>query len=367
MNLLFYTPVSLYYGSGFEEWLKKVSGVLNNKARISIACSSIGKETARWNEKTVKENYQYAEDVYFLQCFNIFSIIHPLTPLSIFRLYNLIKEIDVVYFNCAFFLHDIVLILITKLAGKKIIFGFHAPILFDNFFHNFYFKTVTFFLLKFVDAIHVNNASDKNLLLKVTKKTIFLIPNFLPKTEFPKKNCNNFNGQYVFAGRYDYQKGIDLIIKAILLVLLKNKKVKFIFFGKGSMIDLLKKLETNFPKNVFISGHELNKDKIYDGRKFVLLPSRQETFSMIPLEAMSRGIPVITTHTHGQIDVVSDKKDGFFMKEISAEALANTILEAEKIDKRTYHQISKNAREKIFKNYTEDSFVPKFLEMIYAV
>jgi glycosyltransferase involved in cell wall biosynthesis len=64
----------------------------------------------------------------------------------------------------------------------------------------------------------------------------------------------------------------------------------------------------------------------YRQSNVLVFPSANEGFGMVLLEAMSSGLPVITTDRTGGPDVITDGKDGFVVPASDADALAEKIL-----------------------------------------
>lgn len=139
----------------------------------------------------------------------------------------------------------------------------------------------------------------------------------------------------LFAGRLEYEKGVDIVIQAIEY-LVKNQgceDVQFDFIGKGDELyveTLKQKLHGNnlikYTRFLgFIRREELiNQYKNYD---ISLFPSlSREGLPMTIIESMSQGVPVIASDIGGPNDIITNGKNGFLIPSGDAIALANAIL-----------------------------------------
>ncbi|MDY6965921.1 MAG: glycosyltransferase family 4 protein [Halobacteriota archaeon] len=104
----------------------------------------------------------------------------------------------------------------------------------------------------------------------------------------------------LFTGRMTEQKGPDILIEAIPSVLKVFPDVKFVFAGNGHMTDYLKHRAWALGVSDackflgYIPENELN--ELYKTSDLVCVPSRNEPFGIVVLEAWSAGKPVVVTH-----------------------------------------------------------------------
>jgi glycosyltransferase involved in cell wall biosynthesis len=112
----------------------------------------------------------------------------------------------------------------------------------------------------------------------------------------------------LFLGRLTYQKGPDLMLEAIPNVLRDYPNAKFIFSGDGDMRGNLENRarQLNLSHAVKFTGYvPLNeKDNLLKACDFLVVPSRNEPFGIVVLEAWSCGKPVIATHGTGAGEIV---------------------------------------------------------------
>src|SRR4030042_4949384 len=103
----------------------------------------------------------------------------------------------------------------------------------------------------------------------------------------------------LFLGRLTYQKGPDLMLEAIPNVLKDYPNAKFIFAGDGDMRCNLENRarQLNLGHAVKFTGYVslTEKANLLKACDFLVVPSRNEPFGIVLLEAWSCGKPVIAT------------------------------------------------------------------------
>jgi glycosyltransferase involved in cell wall biosynthesis len=112
----------------------------------------------------------------------------------------------------------------------------------------------------------------------------------------------------LFVGRITYQKGPDLLLEAVPDVLKDFPNAKFIFVGDGDMKAHLENRarQLNIDHAVKFTGYISDQDKtnLYKACDCVVVPSRNEPFGIVVLEAWACGKPVIVIHGTGAGEIV---------------------------------------------------------------
>lgn len=328
MKILFYTPVKLVSGGGCERWHCDVTNSLKKQFRfnVEIVSGNLGEE--HWPEKYLKAQLQginYLQLDYLI----LFGILIP-TPAVFLTLLRKFKQADVVHFIHGFAGQDILMFVLKLLTGKKIVVGHHAPIFYSNKFHNYYMKFVSRHLLNLFDAHQTLNRQDKEFFEKKWNiKNVHFIPSGVRVEKFLKvKRVKHSGLVFVSVGRYSIQKGFDLALKAIVKfnAKLKNNQAKFFFAGGGGLKSLIQSY-AKIHKNIIDLGYLKYEQlpRLYAKSDIYFLPSREEPFGLVLIEAWSCGIPVLATKTEGPKDMLQPNMSGWFIKSIDVEEIYKSI------------------------------------------
>ncbi len=117
------------------------------------------------------------------------------------------------------------------------------------------------------------------------------------------------------AGRMSLQKGMDMLVEAIPMVLASYPEVKFIISGSGPEKDNVVRIANEIGiQDSIIFLDTLPRPKYIDLMRscdIVAVPSRNEPFGIIILEAWAAGKPVVTTTSGGPREFVWHNVNGF--------------------------------------------------------
>ncbi len=179
-------------------------------------------------------------------------------------------------------------------------------------------------------------------------------------------------------GRLTPMKGFDTLIKACSELHKKNIKHKLIIVGFGPDKDLLINLSNNFgiqhsvEFRDYCSPEEV-KNLLYSSDLFVLaakFDTNKKTQDGIPvaiMEAMSIGLPVITTRTSGIPELINDNTNGFLVNPDDPLDLAKKIEEVLNISGNRLCDIVKNARLKIETDFNLVKLTNELKELVASV
>lgn len=119
----------------------------------------------------------------------------------------------------------------------------------------------------------------------------------------------------LFSGRMVYQKGPDLLVEAIPHVLRYHPSAKFVFVGDGGMRgaveDRARRMGVGHATRFlgYLGGWKLV--DLYKACETVCVPSRNEPFGIVILEAWSAGKPVVASSNGGPGEIIWHDVTGF--------------------------------------------------------
>ncbi len=140
-------------------------------------------------------------------------------------------------------------------------------------------------------------------------------------TRVPKED-NVF--RVIYAGGMSLQKGTHYLLEAFASLQLKNAELLLVGSLSDEMKPFFKKYEGSYRWVGHVPQPELYKH--YSQGSVFVMPSLQEGFAVVQLQAMACGLPLICTTNTGGEDVVEEGKSGFVVPIRDPRTLAEKIL-----------------------------------------
>lgn len=186
-------------------------------------------------------------------------------------------------------------------------------------------------ITKMANACIVSSTKAKEKLLawKVPSEKIFIslltedISRYqnVPRTPVP--------GQILYVGSMVKRKGLDLLINALPFV---NEKCSLHIVGNGTSEErnYLQKLaeEKNVASCITWCGFKEGEDLIqeYSKASIFILPTREDCFGLVLLEALCAGVPIISSkYADGAYDVIEEGKNGLLVNPYDATEFGKTV------------------------------------------
>ncbi len=170
-----------------------------------------------------------------------------------------------------------------------------------------------------------------------------------------------------YSGRIDKDKNLEVLIKAIPLVL-KEKEVNFLFLGDGDINNDLKRVveSMNIEEHLRFIGPlqptDSNLPQFYQLSSLFVIPSFIEGQSLATMEAMASGLPIVAANGGALKELVFDNENGFLVNPFSEKEFAEKIL-AVLSDEKLKKRMSQKSLELIKSHDISNTF--KKLEEIY--
>lgn len=128
-------------------------------------------------------------------------------------------------------------------------------------------------------------------------------------------------------GRLVPEKGLKHLVEAIGILHGKGIAVRLILAGTGQEEERLRQQVQGLglEQVVAFAGWAGDKDAFFSSIDVFCLPSLEESFGIVLLEAMVRGVPVIASNAPGPSEIISAGRDGLLVPRGDARAIADAI------------------------------------------
>jgi len=166
----------------------------------------------------------------------------------------------------------------------------------------------------------------------------------------------------LFVGRLELWKGIHYLLEAFAALQLNNAELILVGAIKAEAQPFLDKYRGSYQYLGVKSSTELA--AIYQDADVLVLPSINEAFGLVIIEAMSFGLPVIATVNTAAPDIIDEGIDGYTIPVRSVKALKEKITELYYMSEQSRNDIRKNAREKVKKEFSERAYGNRIMAML---
>jgi len=271
------------------------------------------------------------------------------------------------------FLKDSPFILMAKLFGKKIVIHQHNKGM-ANDVDRWPYRWLLPLCYKNAKVILLSWYLYPDIERVVPRENVYICPNGIKVQEFKSSRVQespetwnmkpetNRVSRLLFLSNLIESKGVLVLLDA--LKILKDKGYSFVcdfVGGETKEIDAKR-------FNVEVETRGLNEIALYQGRMYgeekedafeqsdvFVLPTMNDCFPLVILEAMEYGKPIVTTAIGGIPDIVDDDVTGLIAKAGDAESLADSLGRVLK-DKDLAALFGENGKKKLLDKYTEKAF-----------
>ena len=198
----------------------------------------------------------------------------------------------------------------------------------------------------------------------VDAKKIFIKPNFTFAEGIEPSNAPEQEEYYLFAGRVEALKGVDIAIKAFEQI----PDRKLYIAGTGPMMDEMQAyVKEHNIQNVKFLGYLQKEDmteKFYHAKAVIMTSQCYEAFAMTIAEAYSYGVPVIAGRVGNMEGMVQEGVTGVKFTYNSSSDLAEKVKEFEQLDRVT---LKENAREFYQERLRPEDNYQKLMEIYESI
>lgn len=205
------------------------------------------------------------------------------------------------------------------------------------------------------DYVWIRELWMKESLEKIGRKEYFFLANCV---EIPEKYSNNAKkeNEFLWCNSLKKWRNSDWFVDALRNRILTEKKSVLIgFLRNNKTVDCQQDyIVKNKPANLEIYPF-MDPKKCFLKSKFFILPADIVFLNFALLEAMSYGVVPIVSDVQGAREIVDDGVDGFVVAH-NKKSLEQAMVDASKISDEKYELLSKNAREKVIRKFSIESW-----------
>ncbi len=162
----------------------------------------------------------------------------------------------------------------------------------------------------------------------IDKKKIIKIPYGVDIKQFNRENLQDKKDdkfRIIYVGNSSVRKGIIYLLKAFAELNLDGSELLIVGGVEKSLYPIIKNYFKNGKIKHIKSQKQNNLKKYYNISKLFITCSIEEGLSMVQLQAMACGLPVISTVNAGAEEIVSNQLNGYILPIRDIEALKEKI------------------------------------------
>lgn len=307
----------------------------------------------KWFKKSIESHTYNIYNVYYTSKSSIKPII-PTRVSDYFALRNCINKIDLdKYYNIIVQTPEVLFALPFKYLNKVILImpGVENPLSisrykfarnFQTLYDKLFFKRAHHVkcILAVADKISISSCIKRSK-GKINKELVYQFPTRYDSSIFNIKDKYALRKQYgysentkiiVTTGRLNWFKGWKFMIDSYIFFREKNNDSILIFIGDGEDKDKINQYikERNLSDNVLLIGYQSLKviSEYLNMADLFIMGSYKEGWSTSLVEAVSCGIPCVTTNFSSASEMICNDTNGFVVKERNERLFSDKMNEA---------------------------------------
>lgn len=300
--------------------------------------------------------------IHFFSKFSLYGVL---------RVFAIIKNVDVLHISSIFHFRHIIILILSRLFGVKLIVSPRGELMRSAFFEKKWMKKIILaFLQVFISKqakfhfTSIEEYTQAQCYLTNLSDRYFIIPNGLSHQERINENVRKNDRKIVFVGRINRIKNIEAIFDIIK--------------GTDFSLDIIGEADTERSKSYLtflkqkICSEQLEEKVRFLGRledpmksdivassRFLFLPSHSENFGNVVIESLRLGVPVFASK--GTPWSILEKEECGFHVNFSEPDAIRSLLTSQTND--SYEKLRVNAL-KLSKSYSSQAVLRAWLQQI---
>ncbi len=255
-------------------------------------------------------------------------------------------------------LSDIIFIHNASLGKSCKVFFNHKPVIL--FFHTDKIKQIK--LMRYINRVFTVNTTTSKYINKYFgyKKASFL-PNCIDVDNIkivPREFENYEKFKVGSMGRMVEKKGFETLIN----IFKQLPEMQLILAGDGPLMKKFRKSTKQY-NNIKLMGWIEDKEDFFEQIDIFCLSSEIEPFGIVILEAMARGVPVISTNCNGPNDIIKNGYNGILVEKENLAELKYMFKKIHK-NKTLLKNISNNGISNVKSKYTFEVYKKNLFKLL---
>ncbi len=201
-------------------------------------------------------------------------------------------------------------------------------------------------------------------------KEIEVIPNFIDSNLYKRVKDGKFRMHLACCGEkilvhVSNFRVVKRVTDTIRILELVNKEIpaKLVLVGDGPDRSECERLarDLGLEKRVIFLGKQDGLSQILSASDVFLMPSQSESFGLSALEAMSCGVPVVSSSVGGLPELIVHNENGFIAEIGDVERMARYTLDL-LTNERKYNRFAGNSRKRAVEEFDIKKIIPRYVD-----
>lgn len=270
------------------------------------------------------------------------------------------------------FLRDACYVFIMKLFRVKILYHLHGKGISHSYQKGIN-KSIYNFVFNNSDIILLSSKLEYDIYPLQNIKNIYFLPNGVSRLHTNFENSNSDKFRILFFANMLRNKGPKDLLVVVNELIKNDKKIEVVFAGEFDDFIFKEEFKTYIKENnlsdyVRYVGAKYNEDKtkLFQQSDLFVYPTYNDAFPLVILEAMSYGLPVISTDEGAISEIVDDNINGFIVDKRDIQQLVDRILFLYN-NRDKLNDFGNSSLEKFKNNYSLEIFENNFKNILDKV
>ncbi|MHB8771650.1 MAG: glycosyltransferase [Syntrophales bacterium] len=165
-------------------------------------------------------------------------------------------------------------------------------------------------------------------------------------------------------GRLTWPKGFEFFLRAIPHIVLALPNSRFLLVGEGALRHDLEALvkSLDLQNRVLLTGQRADIRDILAALDIIVVPSLQEGFPVLTLEAMAMEKPIVATAIDGIMEQITNDVEGLLVAPKNALSIAQGVIRL--VDDTSYaRSLGKNARVRVVRDFSIEKMIVETIKV----